>query len=387
MLEKFNSYSEEKAKRLGYLIAGFIQNTLSEKEHDELDEWVSASTENQLLFEELTEEKNIEENLAFLQTLSPAKALAKIKKQRKPRHLYWAAAASIAALIAIALIFYTPGKPEKTGEPIANSSILPARQGATLIYGDGTSVSLQKSDNGLLKNEKGVSIYKEGEQITYITQQGLSQPGLNKLATGKGDQYAITLPDGTKVWLNAVSSLQYPTFFSGKERLVELDGEGYFEVTKNSQMPFKVKLTSGSVIEVLGTTFNVMSYPGDPEMRTTLLEGKIKIASEQSTLILKPGEQVIKELGSPMVLNTSPDVEQTIAWKNGNFVFKNASIDEIMRSLSRWYNIDIKFSSRPNFHFNAEIPRSEPIAKILHLLELTDKVHFKTENLTVYVLP
>jgi ferric-dicitrate binding protein FerR (iron transport regulator) len=238
-------------------------------------------------------------------------------------------------------------------------------------------------------------------------------PSYNTLSTPKGGQYFLELPDGSKVWLNAASSIRYPTAFDGSERLVELTGEAYFEIKKNHDKPFRVNFTSTSgagedregTVEVLGTHFNVNAYNDESEIKTTLLEGAVKVMSRQSSVdksayvtaladksannmvVLKPGEQVsishASQLSHPIPVQT----EEAVAWKNGLFYFDNANIQAIMRQLARWYNVDVVYKGKiPARRFAGQVSRNSKLSQVLRILELS-KVHFTIEGNVVTVLP
>jgi transmembrane sensor len=391
MQEKLSSYSDEQAARVGYLIAGFIRNTLSEKEHDELDEWVTEKFENQLLFEELTEEETIDYSLAFLDSLNSKKALQSIKlrrKKTKSHNAIWkyAVAAAILLLIGTFITFQFINTDKKRIDSPLIADIPPGGNKATLTFSDGSTLSLEEAATGLLKKDNSAFITKTSSgEIAYSSAAGESlNTGTNTLSTPNGGQYALQLPDGSKVWLNASSSLIYPTSFTDKERMVSLSGEGYFEIAKDASKPFKVKLRNGSVVEVLGTHFNVMSYDDEPAIQTTLTEGSIKWENQ----IVKPGQQVSVNTGNrQLTTDNQIDIDEVLAWKNGNFNFKDASIQQIMRQLARWYDVTVVYNAKSDYLFNADIVRNEPVSKVLHLLELTGRIHFKIENKTIYVLP
>lgn len=182
----------------------------------------------------------------------------------------------------------------------------------------------------------------------------------NILTTPIGGQYQVLLPDGSYVWLNAASSLRYPTAFSTTNRTVELKGEGYFEIAKDKTKPFIVKLADGSEVKVLGTHFNIMAYENEKSEDITLLKGSVEIKKEDKIQKLTPGEQG-KIISSKIILINSADTEQLIGWKNGQFVFRDADIQSIMRQVARWYDVDIKYETAKSEHFNAAISRNEPI--------------------------
>jgi ferric-dicitrate binding protein FerR (iron transport regulator) len=394
-------YSDEKAYRIAYLVLGYIRKTLTEAEHDELDAWVEASDENMLLFEELTDEKNIEANLAWMQSVQTEKALEKTKGQlqfsppaKNKRRKLWpfiAAAALLIALIAIYLL--QPGKTSPIQGPaqVASNDVSPGGNKATLTLSNGTIINLEEKSTGLIQNETGTRIEKkEDGLLMYEKLNDAKETNYNTVSIPRGGQYALTLSDGTKVWLNAISSLKFPEQFTGKERVVELSGEAFFQVSKDKQHPFIVQMEDGEQVKVLGTQFNVLSYKDEETKSITLVEGSVQVSLRQAqgdkSTMIKPGEEIRIKNGN-MVLNKNADTEAAIGWKNGTFVFHDADIYSIMRQAERWYDVNVIYRATSSEHFNFSISRNEPLSKILHLMELTGKIHFKIENKTVYVLP
>ena len=207
---------------------------------------------------------------------------------------------------------------------------------------------------------------------------------MNILSTPIGGQYQLKLPDGTKVWLNAATTLRYPTRFSADERRVELEGEAYFEVAKNEKQSFRVILANSASITVLGTHFNVMAYPEETEKEVTLLEGNVAISNGTKIDRLEPGMQAsITNAGISKL--SGVDTAGVTGWKNGLFVFHEVPIEFIMRQVERWYDAKVVYRGEIKQVFNATILRSEPVTKLLHILELNGYVHFKIENKTIYV--
>ncbi len=391
----------EGAYRIAYLISGFIQNKLTKDEHDELDSWVEASDENMLLFEELTDEKNIEANMAWMDKVRTEQMLQKTKEkihfnpEQKPaatnRWIYSVAASVILLIAAFGIHRITTNEKSKSPSiaKVVEADVQPGGNKATLTLSDGSIIDLSNVKKGLLKNDNGAAINKSTDgEIVYVD-SGKSDNKIvryNVLSTPKGGQYQVQLPDGSKVWLNAASSLKYPTSFTGKERTVELRGEGYFEVTKNNRQPFKVMMYEQSEVKVLGTNFNVMSYEDEKAKDITLLEGSVRITSGNNNRKLEPGQQA-KIISKEIKLFNSVDTEIVTGWKNGQFVFHDADIESIMRQVARWYDVEIKFKANINQHFNATIFRNEPVSRLLRILEQTGHVHFKIENKIIYVLP
>lgn len=401
---KENSYSDmdEKASRVGYLIAGFIRQTLTEKEHDELDDWVNENDHNMQLFEDLTDEKNLQANLDWMdkvrteQTLQSTKEKIQFIPEQKTKiksyKWIYTAAASVILLIAGFWIYKISVK-EKSELPevskVIKTDIQPGGNNAILTLSDGSTVDLNKAQNGLLKNDNGASINKSADgEIAYTDSNSSNKNAVsyNILSTPNGGQYKVQLPDGSMVWLNAASSLKYPTNFVGTERDVVLKGEAYFEIKKDINKPFKVTLADESEVKVLGTHFNVMAYENEKAKEVTLLEGSVQITKDNKVLKLKPGQQGQIDLDK-IKLTSSVDTEEVTGWKNGEFVFHDADIESIMRQVERWYDVKIKYQANVTQHFNATLSRNEPVSRLLHILEETDQIHFKIENKIIYVLP
>jgi ferric-dicitrate binding protein FerR (iron transport regulator) len=194
----------------------------------------------------------------------------------------------------------------------------------------------------------------------------------------------VVLADGSKVWLNAASSLRYPTAFPGSERVVELTGEGYFEISADASKPFRVQV-NGTEVEVLGTQFNVMAYPDEGGMRTTLVEGKVRISSAGGERTMAPGQQAVLKPNGNLSLEAHADIEEAIAWQKGQFLFRDATIEEVCRQLARWYDLEVEYEDKIAHHFNAPIPRNMPLTKALALLEGPNRVQFRLEGKKLFV--
>ena len=303
------------------------------------------------------------------------------------------AAAAVLILVSCAGYFYFSGVKDKVA-PLnaANRSqpIKPGENKAVLILANGEKVILTDANTGEIAKQAGVSITKAANgQLIYTATAAAKDQGaqnqFNTIQTPVGGQYQINLPDGTKVWLNASSSLKFPARFTGNQRRVELIGEGYFEVSKDKSKPFKV-ITPRQEITVLGTHFNVNAYADEHNTKTTLLEGSVKISSDDQQALLKPGEQSVLS-GSSIQLR-SVDVAAAIAWKNGLFVFDNDNIETIMRRVSRWYNVDVVYKGKiSQERFMGTISRYQDINEVLNMLALTNLVHFKIEERRIVVMP
>ncbi len=282
----------------------------------------------------------------------------------------------------------------------------PAGNRAVLTLSDGSIIVLDSAGNGTLTQQGSTKVVKSGAgQLAYETAAASQRPAAsqiqyNTITTPRGGQYQVQLPDGSKVWLNASSSLHFPTAFSGRSREVEITGEAYFEIAKDADKPFFVK-ASDMRVEVLGTHFNLNAYTDEPAVRTTLLEGSVRIRKGEVASVLAPGQQALvyglvaagkgsgtaeKGAGGIQVVNDA-DLEEAVAWKNGLFHLTSADIGTIMRQLVRWYDVDVDFEGGiPSGHITGEVPRSTSLAKVLKVFE-TSGVHFRIEGRKIIVTP
>ncbi|WP_121813052.1 FecR family protein [Mucilaginibacter kameinonensis] len=266
---------------------------------------------------------------------------------------------------------------------ISKTDVKPGRNQATLTLASGKKLILNNTLSGQLANEAGVTVSKNAKgELIYTTQASgnanQSAGRINTLATSKGEQYQVILPDGSHVWLNAASTLKYPVVFTGKERLVELTGEAYFEVAHNKAMPFRVK-TSQQQVEVLGTHFNINAYTDEKTTATTLLEGSVKVtsASTNQKMIIKPGQQSAVS-GDAMNVE-EVDIDEAVAWKNGYFLFNDENLASIMKKVSRWYNVEVEYkdASLQSLVFSGTVSKYQNVSQVIKTLELTNAVHFK----------
>ena len=267
---------------------------------------------------------------------------------------------------------------------IAKNKILPGSNKAVLTLADGTQVILDSTASGAVSQQGNMKVLKlNAGELAYEAAANSSidlNPEIlyNVITTPKGGQYQVVLADGSKVWLNAGSSLRFPTSFKGSnERLVTLTGEAYFEVAKNQAMPFRVSISNGEQVEVLGTHFNIMAYSDEANSRTTLLEGSVKIKNGTAERIIKPGQQAVMNSDGKTAILDNVNIDHEVAWKNGLFDFENDNLQDIMRQLSRWYDAEIVYTgSIPQGHYVGAIRRQSNISEVLKMLELAGDVDF-----------
>jgi len=308
------------------------------------------------------------------------------------RILRWSAAAALIGGVA-ATIYLLPAKKADSPSPViaVKHDRPPGGNVATLTLGDGSRITLDSAVNGVLAEQGNTKIAKLGNgQLAYnILNEKPAALLFNTLATPRGGQYRLILPDGTGVWLNAASSITYPTAFTGNERVVRITGEVYFEVRKDPVRSFHVVFNTGAdsgKIEVLGTHFNINAYKDEGAVKTTLLEGSIKVVAKESTL-LKPGQQVQLDGNGHASPVKEADLEDVMAWKYGLFHFERTDIGTVMRQIARWYDVDVVFEGQPTKEkFDGDIPRNSQLTDVFKILELS-KVHFKVEDRKVTVMP
>lgn len=299
-----------------------------------------------------------------------------------------AAVAAVFICMVTALFFYQKNHIQPiNSNRVAN--IVPGGNKAILTLADGSTIALDDAVNGTLASQPGILITKNKDgQIVYSVNKENQTENVavyNTIETPRGGQYQINLPDGTKVYLNAASSIKFPTAFEGAERKVELNGEGYFEVTQNKSKPFRV-VSGRQVVEVLGTHFNINSYSDEQQIKTTLVEGRVSVAMGTESIIIKPGQQAVASQRSIHVETVNTD--DVIAWTENSFVFNNEDLGSIMRKISRWYDVDVICPSElEKMTFGITVSRNKSIKQVLRNIEETGTVHFKIEGRRITVMP
>ncbi|MFN3667471.1 MAG: FecR family protein [Sediminibacterium sp.] len=388
------------------LIHKYELGQLSEAEKEVLDNWYHGFDDQQTTatYDELMDEEILANRIeARLQESLLADEM-KAESETKRRNRNWripAAVALIIILLSAGIYYFIQADIQPQPQPLVLKATVPVNDvapggnKATLTLDDGSVIVLDSANNGVLGNQGLTQVKKlDNGLVAYQTKNGEMPANVDKIyyntiSTPRGGEYQITLADGTKVWLNAASSIRFPTAFRGTDRQVQITGEVYFEVAHNAAKPFKV--TAGrSSIEVLGTHFNVNAYEDEVQVRTSLIEGSVKVFAtdekdQQQMKILQPGQQArMNKKGRINVVNNI-DTEEVMAWKNGLFVFKSTDLSSIMRQLSRWYDVDIHYKTNVGMQFTGQITRNNNVSKVLEMLELTGEVKFKVEGKQVTV--
>ena len=331
-------------------------------------------------------QNSLRENILVLESAN-SRQIKKVFLRR-----FFSVAAAVIVFCALGLLFY----PKEVivvakNKAMVSSDIAPGGNKAVLTLANGQKIILTDADNGTLAKQAGVQITKTADGQLVYTVLDDSHSGskannqFNTIETPKGGQYQVRLPDGSNVWLNAASALTYPlSFASEKPRKVDLTGEGYFEIAKDQSRPFIVK-TSTQEVEVLGTHFNINSYTDEPAVKTTLIEGRVKVSViDGKDKILKPGQQSALTGSNMQITNIDPEL--AVAWKNSQFVFESDDIRYIMRMVSRWYNVEVEYVGPvPDSKFGGAVSRFENVSEVLKSLESTGRVKFKIEGKRIIV--
>lgn len=393
----------EKNHNIAVLIGKYLANSLSEDELRTLEEWINASDNNRDLFTEMTDQQQLTGHLQQYYAYDSDRISRKISEAipafgpdpvvpMRPvlfmKKWGWAAAAII--LLAGGSYYWASREEKVTQLASTHIDIQPGSQGAVLTLADGSQVVLDSMNSGVIASQKGAAVVlSDGELVYNPTAAKSPEQEYNIMTTPKGRQFQVTLPDGTRAWLNAASSIRYPTAFTTNERRVEVTGEVYFEVAKNANKPFFVNVGNKAAIEVLGTSFNVNAYDNEQAVRATLLDGSVRVAvpsaGGNSGLVLKPGQQAMVK-DTKVSLAEKEDLDKVMAWKNGLFNFDGADLEEVMRQLERWYNIEVVYENGiPHTRFIGEMSRQIALTDLLEILKRTE-VDFRVEGRKLIVL-
>jgi transmembrane sensor len=315
-----------------------------------------------------------------------------VEKEKQVIPFYKGSLFRAAAILVFVLagVYFFYNRHASQSQQIVNNKrykrdVAPGGNKAILTLANGSNLVLNDVKNGNLPTQGGSRIVKQDSELSYkTTAANTSQVSYNTITTPNGGQFQLVLADGTKVWLNAASSLRFPTTFNGKDRTVELSGEAYFEVAKNKDKPFNVK-TAKQTVQVLGTHFNINSYNDETSVKTTLLEGSVNVYAAEGSVLIKPGEQAILLNDGSIKIKSDIDTEEIVAWKNGIFQFNEADIKTIMRQIARWYNVDVEFKGKlPADLYRGKISRNVNISEVFKILELSG-INFTIEGRKIIV--
>lgn len=381
-----------------------MNGEISLEEKLELDQWVGAAEQNRAFFSELTDPAIIKSSVGKMDQYDRSRVWEKFQlgiqqlKEKpdinKPPHLMtrkwlrYAAAAAVFTGVSIGAYFLMHQRmayPREIAAKPIKTDIAPGGNRAILTLGNGSEIILDSAQNGIIAQQGNTNIVKtDSGKLTYkISPDIKSALSNNTMTTPRGGQYQLILSDGTKVWLNAASSITYPTAFVGSQRKVMITGEAYFEVAHNSLKPFLVSVNHMEV-EVLGTHFNINAYPDETSITTTLLEGSVKVSWNNQEKLLKPGQQSQAAINGISIMEKA-DLDYVMAWKNGEMELANGDVKKLFREISRWYDVDIEYRGViPEGQFAASIKRNLPLSNLLRVLD-TYGVHTQLENKTIVV--
>ena len=401
---KYHNFSES-----DFLTDEFFQNWIINPDEETNLFWSKFISDNPAKAGEVSRAKRVLESIEFKEDFSSEEkvreylntTLASIDKAegQKPKAIvrsfnvkWWAAAASVILLLSVGYFFFKKQPEQQLAKvsqpsPLVND-VAPGGNKAMLTLGNGQTIILDSAGNGTISTQGNSTVTKLADgQLAY---EGSNHSAGNKIvyntiSTPRGGQYNLTLSDGSRVWLNAESSLRFPASFSGDERVVELTGEGYFEIAHDTEKPFKVSVNR-SEVEVLGTHFNINGYTDENNLRTTLLQGSVKVSKGPESIVIKPGQQaVVQNSSNTIAVNNNTNVEAVIAWKNGLFQFDNTDIKDVMRQIGRWYDLEVEFEGNvPDKKITGKIYRNVHVSKVLRIMEAL-KIQFKIEGRTVTV--
>jgi ferric-dicitrate binding protein FerR (iron transport regulator) len=395
--------SKNPGKRYYELAEKWLNGTITREEEIEFSNWYNIDQDKEIIIpEEFAENdemlrkrilQNILDTTKNKKNVQSGRIIQFRQKNKRSPLVRIAVAASIIGVIILGSYFWVKkdkknevAKTQIEARPYKND-VLPGGNKAMLTLADGSTILLEDAQNGALAQQGGTKIIKLGGKLSYSSMSAGSKDILyNTVITPRGGQYQVELSDGSQVWLNAASSLRFPTAFAGKERRVEITGEAYFEVAKNKNIPFIVSV-NGAEVQVLGTHFNVMAYTEEDAVKTTLLEGSVLFSKGKVNRLLKPGQQSELSKNDIVKVNSNVDVNEVVAWKNGKFHFENADLETIMRQLSRWYNIEIIYDKKVNDLFYLEMSRSSNLSNVLKALELAGDLHFEIIGKAVILKP
>jgi len=359
------------------------EDNLSEEERSALDRWLAAAEDHQNVLSKLRDTAGLQRDLMKLSFFEERvdDAWDRFRKERMVKvHLlktiWFRSAAAVIILFGIGTYLWIQTQDSASvsagrRSALVGSNISPGKSGAVLTLSDGKRMVLDSLTNGIIAAQNGAQVVLKKGLLAYDPDgQRPKETMYNTMSTPKGRQFQLILPDGSKVWLNAASSIKYPTIFTGSERVVEMDGEAYFEIARNPKVPFKVKANKTEV-EVLGTGFNVNGYNNEEAFTTTLIEGSVKINANKRSVILKPGQQAQTLANTEIHVVNGADINQVMAWKNGYFDFNNTDLRMMMRQLERWYDIQVVYEGAvPDVIFKGKMDRGVQLSDVVRFLKL-----------------
>jgi transmembrane sensor len=376
--------------KLAKIAQNYLKGTASDAERRLFDEWFVNEDPNEFqLKNNQTEDEHREKHLAMIHKKA---AISDIRPRRGRTWLIISAAAAILVGILIGAYYFIDQNPTPQSVMVVNkpsTDIKPGGNKAILTLSNGQKIVLNDAKKGLIARQGAANINNKGAgQLIYSNNPSDQAKGanlVNTIETPRGGKYKLVMSDGTVAILDAASSISYPVAFSGNERRVKITGQVYFEVVHNSKKPFYVE-TRGQTVEDLGTIFNINSYVDEPEITTTLINGSVSVSKINSSVILKPGQQAVNQLNRNIKVGPA-DIDEAVAWKNDYFVFNDENIDDVMRKVSRWYDVDIEYRDKEKIKetYLGSMTRYSNVSEVLKMLEITGDVKFSVQGRKIIV--
>ncbi|HWB94247.1 MAG TPA: FecR domain-containing protein [Puia sp.] len=387
------------------------EENLTPEEQVILRDWISRGTGRQEMLDKLRLDPTwTKQNLARIEDLPTDRVWNKLESRLQgegywlenapPIRRSWWRYAAAASIVIAGITLWSLYRPKTKTPAVAVTTLIndvqPGGNKATLTLADGHTIDLDSSANGIVATQGNTLVAKLDGKLAYnkAASEAPSTPAYNVLATPRAGQFTLSLPDGTRVWLNNASSLRYPVWFTGAAREVDLTGEAYFEVAKDAAHPFRVHIhngpagADGGAVDVLGTSFNIMAYSDENAERATLVSGSIRYSHGAATALLEPGEQSVLNARGDLKTLHGVNIDEITAWKNGFFHFDHSSLQSTMRQLARWYDITVEYRGAiPPVEFMGEIDRNLTLSAILHGIGAEQHIHFKVEGKKLIVMP
>lgn len=380
----------ERYSHIALLLAKALQEDLTEEEVRELEAWRLEDKANEALYQSMMSPEFVNGKAAVHERFQAEPAYQRVRavcrKRARRRRIYRLGGVAAAVLLALGVGYYVwMREPQLDKKPLVHEVIVPGEAKAELILAGGERLFLGTEVQDSVLKQPGAEVYASGEHLNYVKGEETQEIQYNILRVPRGGEYTVTLQDGSVVQLNSASELRYPVQFAGQERRVFLSGEAYFEVAKDARHPFVVEVGHAE-IEVLGTSFNVYSYLEEQKTEATLVEGKVRFSAGGQEVTLSPGEQGVWDTAGHLD-KREVDVYPYIAWKDGKFVFRKRTLEEVMRIVSRWYNVNVVFEDAVSkqVSFSGNIRRYDDFSQVVGMLEMTGGLEFKIEGKTIYI--
>lgn len=380
----------ERYSHIALLLAKALQEDLTEEEVRELEAWRLEDKANEALYQSMMSPDFVNGKAAVHERFQAEPAYQRVRavcrKRARRRRIYRFGGVAAAVLLALGAGYYVwMREPQLDKMPLVHEVIVPGEAKAELILAGGERLFLGTEVQDSVLKQPGAEVYASGEHLNYVKGEETQEIQYNILRVPRGGEYTVTLQDGSVVQLNSASELRYPVQFAGRERRVFLSGEAYFEVAKDARHPFVVEVGHAE-IEVLGTSFNVYSYLEEQKTEATLVEGQVRFSAGGQEVTLSPGEQGVWDTAGHLD-KREVDVYPYIAWKDGKFVFRKRTLEEVMRIVSRWYNVHVVFEDNVSkqVSFSGNMRRYDDFSQVVGMLEMTGGLEFKIEGKTIYI--